>query len=299
MTKDKHVEAQLQKIIAHKAFGPNSRLSHFLNYIVTETLAGRGRRLKAYSIAISVFDRDETFDPSTSSVVRVEANRLRSKLKQYYEEAGRHDPIVIAVPVGTYVPVFRTNPWSARLKYFNSYKLFHLVLSISITIIFIASVFFLHSNIEQKQTPSEIGDFEALDSTRKILVIERFEDKSLDQTSRAVQASFRSSLITYLSEFPELYIASVDSNKPSVYNRLPFCSLSAKIHKHPKDWYIAVQVTDPTTGFILWSHDYVLRGAETLEIKEIQRLAQNVATSIASPNGVLYKTVFTNKQRKK
>ena len=39
--------------------------------------------------------------------MRVEAGRLRAALSRYYADAGRDDPIVIDVPRGAYVPVFR------------------------------------------------------------------------------------------------------------------------------------------------------------------------------------------------
>jgi hypothetical protein len=39
--------------------------------------------------------------------VRVEAGRVRSKLKEYYEKEGRQDPVVIEFPKGSYVPVFK------------------------------------------------------------------------------------------------------------------------------------------------------------------------------------------------
>src|SRR5215471_12200230 len=38
----------------------------------------------------------------------VEARRLRSKLKAYYEEGpGRSDPVLIGLQPGSYVPIFR------------------------------------------------------------------------------------------------------------------------------------------------------------------------------------------------
>ena len=40
--------------------------------------------------------------------MRVEASRLRAKLKQYYEGAGSGDPVRIDLPRGGYVPVFHS-----------------------------------------------------------------------------------------------------------------------------------------------------------------------------------------------
>ncbi|MBV8573351.1 MAG: hypothetical protein JO319_22240, partial [Acidobacteriaceae bacterium] len=55
-----------------------------------------------------VFDRDSDYDPNIDAIVRVQAGRLRAKLKAYYDEgAGKDDPILIALRPGSYVPIFR------------------------------------------------------------------------------------------------------------------------------------------------------------------------------------------------
>jgi TolB-like protein len=41
------------------------------------------------------------------SIVRSEARRLRSKLKEYYESVGKDDPVFIYYRLGSYAPVFR------------------------------------------------------------------------------------------------------------------------------------------------------------------------------------------------
>lgn len=102
------VSAQLRRIFASAEFAQSHRLKKFLEYIVAEAVAGRSNALKEYSVALEVFDRDESFDPQTSSIVRVEASRLRAKLRQYYAIAGAEDPIEIALPAGSYVPTFST-----------------------------------------------------------------------------------------------------------------------------------------------------------------------------------------------
>jgi serine/threonine-protein kinase len=82
-------------------------MSRFLRLAVTETLAGKADRLKEYVYGLEVFDRPASFDPSSDPIVRVEARRLRSKLQHYYANEGRHDELVIELPKGHYVPVFR------------------------------------------------------------------------------------------------------------------------------------------------------------------------------------------------
>lgn len=104
------LNAQMRRIEQSPDFEQSKRLRRFLRFIVAETLAGREQSLKEYSVALEVFDRDESFDPQTNSIVRVEASRLRAKLKQYYATAGAHDPIRIELPSGGYVPTFRAAP---------------------------------------------------------------------------------------------------------------------------------------------------------------------------------------------
>ena len=79
-----------------------------------ETLAGRSGRIKAYSVAISVLDRDDTFDPQTDPMVRIEASQPRRRLERYYLTLGANDPIIIDLPKGGYVPVFSTAEYRCR-----------------------------------------------------------------------------------------------------------------------------------------------------------------------------------------
>lgn len=98
------VRAELARILASAPFQQSARKQRFLKYIVAETLAGRGHRLKGYSVGVEVFDRPPTFDPVADPIVRIEAGRLREKLDAYYRTAGSDDPIRIDLPKGTYAP---------------------------------------------------------------------------------------------------------------------------------------------------------------------------------------------------
>ncbi len=56
---------------------------------------------------MEAFDRTSEYDPSIDAIVRVEARRLRAKLKEYYEGPGSNDPVLIGLRPGSYVPIFR------------------------------------------------------------------------------------------------------------------------------------------------------------------------------------------------
>jgi TolB-like protein/Tfp pilus assembly protein PilF len=98
------IREQLVRILNSGPFHQSQRRQRFLEYLVNETLAGRGERLKGYNVALEVFDRPETFDPTVDPLVRIEAARLREKLHEYYWADGRNDPIHIDLPKGTYTP---------------------------------------------------------------------------------------------------------------------------------------------------------------------------------------------------
>ena len=100
------VRAQLERVLASELFSSAGRHSRLLRYLVERTLAGEGDRLKEYVLGTEVFDRSDAYDPRIDSIVRVEARRLRSRLGEYYRGPGAGDPVVIAVPRGSYVPTF-------------------------------------------------------------------------------------------------------------------------------------------------------------------------------------------------
>src|SRR5262245_35714150 len=78
----------------------------FLRFTVEQTIQGQTDSLKESVLGMEVFDKTTSFDPRTDTIVRVEARRLRSKLKEYYETHGRQDPLLIEFPKGSYVPTF-------------------------------------------------------------------------------------------------------------------------------------------------------------------------------------------------
>jgi adenylate cyclase len=96
------VQACVDKMLATDIFAQAERQRRLLAYLVSETLCGRGDRLKGYTIAMAVFDRGADFDPAIEPIVRVEAARLRAKLREYYDGEGRSDPLRIEIPKGSY-----------------------------------------------------------------------------------------------------------------------------------------------------------------------------------------------------
>ncbi len=109
------VRGQLQRILASSPFLNARRASQFLRFVVEGTLAGEDG-FKEYLIGIEVFQRPQNYDPKDDPVVRIEAGRLRKKLAEFYAGPGVNDPILIELPKGGYVPVFRERPAGVELE---------------------------------------------------------------------------------------------------------------------------------------------------------------------------------------
>jgi len=100
------IRAQRDRILTSKLFALSNRLRAFLDFIIDAALEGRADKLKEYTLGIEVFEKDDSFDPNIDSIVRVEAGRLRAKLREYYGGEGQDDPVRIKIPKGHYVPDF-------------------------------------------------------------------------------------------------------------------------------------------------------------------------------------------------
>ena len=103
-------DAELQAVLQAHLFARSPALTRLLSYLCEKVFAGETEQIKEYSVAIDVFDRQDSFDPDVDSIVRVQANRLRKHLAKYYASEGAAHPLHITIPVGQYVPVFERMP---------------------------------------------------------------------------------------------------------------------------------------------------------------------------------------------
>jgi serine/threonine-protein kinase len=104
---DEAVYVELARLLS----GPlasSPQLAKFLQYVVEETLEGRGDRLKEYSVAVQALGRAQSFDPSGDAAVRVAARQLRFKLAAHYSSnaPALSAGVQIELPKGTYAPRF-------------------------------------------------------------------------------------------------------------------------------------------------------------------------------------------------
>lgn len=104
------ITMQMARIRMSKEFNNKELLCRFLDYVVEETIAGRVNEIKEYTIGTRALGRPADFNPQFDACVRIHAGRLRQTLDAYYSNTGKGDPVKIAIPKGTYVPVFSFMP---------------------------------------------------------------------------------------------------------------------------------------------------------------------------------------------
>ena len=101
------VREQLSRLLVHPLFANSKRYPALLAYTVEQTLLGNASELKERSIGIEVFGRSPTYDANADPVVRITAGEVRKRLSIYYYDATHNGELVIELPIGSYVPVFR------------------------------------------------------------------------------------------------------------------------------------------------------------------------------------------------
>lgn len=96
------IERQLQLMMQSRLFKGARRLGCLLQYIVTESVEGRGEQLKGITIATHVYGCKMPVDEQHLNMVRIYAGRLRVQLKKYYSIIRDEDGVMIRIPKGGY-----------------------------------------------------------------------------------------------------------------------------------------------------------------------------------------------------
>lgn len=101
------IREQLNRLLAHPLFANSKRYPALLAYAVEQTLLGHAAELKERSIGVEVFGKAPTYDTNADPVVRITAGEVRKRLTQYYYDPEHRGELVMELPTGCYVPMFR------------------------------------------------------------------------------------------------------------------------------------------------------------------------------------------------
>ena len=96
----------VRRVAASAHFQRSVRLREFLLYIADRTLRKHLDEVTEQQIGCHVFGRRPDYSAGEDNIVRSQARLLRLKLQDYFATEGHHEPVVIEIPKGSYVPVF-------------------------------------------------------------------------------------------------------------------------------------------------------------------------------------------------
>jgi hypothetical protein len=98
--------ALVKRIVASSSFAKSNRLSDFVKYVCVLAEKGRFDDIHEQNIGSAVFGRTRDYDPGVDSIVRSHASRLRHRLREYFDQEGRNESLILKIPPGSYIPVF-------------------------------------------------------------------------------------------------------------------------------------------------------------------------------------------------
>ncbi|MFB3905953.1 MAG: tetratricopeptide repeat protein [Acidobacteriota bacterium] len=268
------IREQLARIVASSGFAAAERLTRFLTFAVEETINGRGGNIKEYLLGLEVFDRTESFDPRTDPVVRVEAHRLRAKLKEYYENGGRDDPVYIEFPKGSYLPAFSLRNVerkaseekgvqagsASRLK---SFRILVVVLA-SVTVAALALVISYRSGrdgiMANNVTDSEVQP--DLSSIAVLPFVDLSPEKDLEYFCHGVAEEIISALtsvsgLRVVSRSSAFQFSPTGDDVSEIGERLNVGAvLKGSVRRSGNNLRITAQLINARDGYYLWSKSY-------------------------------------------
>ena len=100
----------LQRAAASPQFQKSKRLRDLLLYLGERALQDPNCTLHEQEIGVDVLGRPPDYDTSHDTLVRVLVSQLRKKLHEHFAGDGRDEPVIIEIPKGSYIPVFRPRP---------------------------------------------------------------------------------------------------------------------------------------------------------------------------------------------
>jgi TolB-like protein/tetratricopeptide (TPR) repeat protein len=238
------IRGHLADVLASSVFSNAARISRFLRYVVEASLEGRTKQITEYSIAVDVYDRPQAFDSRLDGIVRVEAGRLRSKLREYYETDGKNSSVRIEFPKGGYSPLFK---------------------EISV------------SSSKDPRTAASIRGSRAL-------AVLPFADLSPQRDQEYLGDGIAEELMFALSRFEEIRVASQTSafsfkGKQEDIRKIGELLnvdtiLEGSVRKADLRLRITAQLIDVSTGFHIWSNVY------DRELKDVFAIQEDIARSI-------------------
>jgi len=304
------VRAALERILASQCFTRAGRASELLRFLVGQTLAGVGPRLKGYTIGVQVFGRPADFDPQADPLVRVEAGRLRRRLLEYYSGEGSADPVRIELPRGSYSVVCRyarsgdaPNASAAaprrreRLGWHTAAALLGVAFIAALGVI----VWQQRALVEAGRALEVLGEPQATEWPR--IVVVPFENLSDQPRLDHLAASMTEEIMVVLSQL-DLFVVATQTSwyGPEAGEGAVAMSaaggyvLTGSVRGGGEQARITVRLIEAESGTQLWTSAY----DEPLAIEGLPALQERVArevAAVAAPYGPIFEAELARARR--
>lgn len=260
------IRLQLAKILSHALFIDTTRMKRFLTYVVEEMIAGRGARLKGYSIGLEVFDKPSDFDPQSDTIVRVQAGQLRRRLDLYYASDGENDPVRLTIPKGRYAPRFEfREPGAVTFEPSNDV---------------------VSDGMSDRDYPSRPG-----------LAVVTFEDHSGGDQAGFFAKGLTAEIISALVQFRHIRIVAQHPNvaPDQLATSLPMIDLkrdvqyvlSGNVRKSADVLRVVVSLAASDTGQMLYRETFDRAYSPDTLFELQESIGSHVAAAIAAPFGLI------------
>ncbi|MCK5425692.1 MAG: hypothetical protein KAI89_09975, partial [Emcibacter sp.] len=266
------IRTQLGSILDSETFKNKNRIIRFLQYVVEEYLGDRAHLIKGYTLGLEVFDKDETFDPQTDAIVRVEAGRLRRLLEHYYMEEGTADQISISLPKGSYAPKILLSEQSSSLM---------------------------------KKDP--VFSAAAAPPTGPAIAVLPFENLSSEASQELFCDGITEEIINHLSLSPSLYVISRRTTSRYKGKAVDIRRLSAELEAHyilegsirraGEQIRVSARLLNATNAAVVWSENYDRKLTPENLIDVQDEIATHVAATIGDTYGAVMRTSAVDMKR--
>jgi len=257
---DQVILSHVNDILAHKEFHATDKMRDFLRFIVNETLAGRSRQLKGFTIATEVYHRGVDFDAAHDPVVRIQAGRLRRAIERYYLTAGVHNPIRIKIPKGAYVPQFTAGPMADTVTATNG---------------------------------ARTG--EGVDCSWPVVMVRPFHNNTNNSELNYLGNGLASELCSQLGHYLDLRVIMYREGAHVTYEedtRANF-TVGGTIYCDDSSVKILVHLIENATGVQLWSEEFKTSSEHLNLIETQENSARAIAAHIACQRGIILRKLST------
>jgi len=147
MSDHQKISQTLEKLLKSKTFSKPGIYKDLLNYLVTCSL--KGETPKEQQIAFDVFGKKADHEKELN--VRVYILNLRNKLKEYYQNEGKDDTVILQIPKGKYHVEFKFLSYKSFKRSLEKHSLALFVSGLALTIISL----FLILNTDKFRQPKQ------------------------------------------------------------------------------------------------------------------------------------------------